>query len=1004
MVSKRCTKGAVAQQASKSGDSANTRFSLTDASDDHRWRIQVLGPLAITRLGGPSVSPVTQRRRLALLAVLAVAGERGISRDALIALIWPESDTESGRHSLRQLLYGLRRDLGAAVVLGSAELKLDPAQTSSDVLEFDSLVSLGELGAAVSLYRGEFLEGFHLSGATEFERWVDSVRDRVARDFTAAVETLATTAQGRGEHRDALAYWRRLTTREPLSSRLALRYAQALANAHDEAGALQSIDAYARLAEAELGITLPPALVALRSSLQATTVRIVAPPVSREAKTRTSAVTIDVEPLVRTESTAAPSQKTSAAVPARRHGLRRSFAAIAAAFVLVGVTWAGLTPRGISDASGLMANRVAVLPFSIDASAQAGTATELATLLGTTVDGIGGLTIVGAKSFGSSSGAVPVTDPAVGRALARGMGAPLFVLGRMSRVGSVIRLSVQLYETMQDSAPLARAMVEGPVDSARTLSARASAALFAGRIAGINAQIEETAAYGSSSPAALRHFLEGESAFSRARYADAADAFGLAVAADSSFALAWYRLSVADDWANRGTEAVVAANRAYRLREHLTPHDSLRLEGLEAWRHGEYDRAEVLYRQIATAYPWDLEAWYQLGEVLFHGNPSRGRTVLEAQPAFERALSARPTNREALVHLQLLAALRRDHKAIDSLTSRIRGAVPDSESIAQLAIAAYSLRDTALATRVLGALRGQDEATIYNVAWRVGVFTDNLEGALDVAHLMTLPQRTASERALGHGVASYIHLAQGRPKAADADLAAAASFLPNWALHQRAFRSIFPASPATEEVRRAILDSLEHHVPGVEERPGTAVAIYSWPAQRQQDNVFLRALLALSLHDASALLRARQWAVSHPSARLPNSTLLNEIDAMRSALAGKYEQALATVPASANSTSGFGGHASLLRLKGEWASAAGRTEEAIQRFGSFEELDLPNLAYAAFAHRRRGALLEGKGDRVSALREYQRVLELWRNCDATVAPTRDSVLARVRALTMQDQH
>lgn len=46
--------------------------------------------------------PATQRRRFALLSMLAVAGEAGVSRDKLIAQLWPESDADRARHALRQ--------------------------------------------------------------------------------------------------------------------------------------------------------------------------------------------------------------------------------------------------------------------------------------------------------------------------------------------------------------------------------------------------------------------------------------------------------------------------------------------------------------------------------------------------------------------------------------------------------------------------------------------------------------------------------------------------------------------------------------------------------------------------------------------------------------------------------------------------------------------------------------------------------------------------------------
>ena len=53
------------------------------------FRLQTFGGLALT---DPAGSPLpVQRRRLAILALLAAAGEAGLRRDKLIARLWSES-------------------------------------------------------------------------------------------------------------------------------------------------------------------------------------------------------------------------------------------------------------------------------------------------------------------------------------------------------------------------------------------------------------------------------------------------------------------------------------------------------------------------------------------------------------------------------------------------------------------------------------------------------------------------------------------------------------------------------------------------------------------------------------------------------------------------------------------------------------------------------------------------------------------------------------------------
>jgi len=51
-------------------------------------RLSTFGGLSLTGESGPVTGAATQRRKLALLAVLATGGERGVSRDRLLALFW----------------------------------------------------------------------------------------------------------------------------------------------------------------------------------------------------------------------------------------------------------------------------------------------------------------------------------------------------------------------------------------------------------------------------------------------------------------------------------------------------------------------------------------------------------------------------------------------------------------------------------------------------------------------------------------------------------------------------------------------------------------------------------------------------------------------------------------------------------------------------------------------------------------------------------------------------
>jgi len=230
-------------------------------------RLETLGGLALT--GESGTGPTTQPRRLALLVLLASAGERGLSRDKVIGYLWPESPPEKARHALEQVLYALRQSLGDALFLGTNPLRLNPEIMAADVTAFESAIERGALTEAVSLYRGPFLDGFYLSDGAEFEQWVESERARLIGAYARALERLAEQASGRGDSQEAVAWWRKLVALDGLSSRNVLGLLRSLAAAGDRPEALRFARAYEELVRQELDTSPDPALRAYVRELRA---------------------------------------------------------------------------------------------------------------------------------------------------------------------------------------------------------------------------------------------------------------------------------------------------------------------------------------------------------------------------------------------------------------------------------------------------------------------------------------------------------------------------------------------------------------------------------------------------------------------------------------------------------------------------------------------------------------------------------------------------------------
>src|SRR4051812_7140941 len=233
-------------------------------------RLRTLGGLAVERPGGsPSGGATAARRRLSLLAVLATAGDRGVPRDRLVALFWPESSTERARHALEQSVYWLKRDLGADdLVLGRDELSLNPQVITSDVADLRAAMKNGDFAAVVALYEGPFLDGVFISGAQDFDQWVDAQRTAITRDVERALESLAEQAAARGDHREAVQWWQRLAAMDPRKTRVVMALMSELAASGDRAGALRQADVYRVLARDDLEVEPNPAVNALVERLR----------------------------------------------------------------------------------------------------------------------------------------------------------------------------------------------------------------------------------------------------------------------------------------------------------------------------------------------------------------------------------------------------------------------------------------------------------------------------------------------------------------------------------------------------------------------------------------------------------------------------------------------------------------------------------------------------------------------------------------------------------------
>ena len=232
-------------------------------------RLLTLGGLSLVDDGVPVTGAASQRSRLALLAVLAAAGPAGVSRDKLLALLWPESDDERARHALKQGVYALRRDLGNEnAIVGTAALSLDPTVVASDIREFEDALARGDDASAVALYAGPFLDGVFIKAAPEFDQWAANERSGHERAYANAIGRLARAAEVAGDAQEAVHWWRRAAATEPMSGRVALSLMHALADSGDVSAAMQHARVHDAIVRGELDSSADDAVLAFAEQLR----------------------------------------------------------------------------------------------------------------------------------------------------------------------------------------------------------------------------------------------------------------------------------------------------------------------------------------------------------------------------------------------------------------------------------------------------------------------------------------------------------------------------------------------------------------------------------------------------------------------------------------------------------------------------------------------------------------------------------------------------------------
>jgi DNA-binding SARP family transcriptional activator/tetratricopeptide (TPR) repeat protein/TolB-like protein len=631
--------------------------------------LRTLGALELTSAECDAAGSVlAQPRRAALLCYLALALPRGFHRrDTLFALFWPEDDAEQARHALRQSIYFLRRALGAGTIVsrGDEELALAADRIRCDVWAFEAAVDEGRAAEALALYRGDLLPGFHISAAPDFERWLDEERRRLRHLAREAGWAVAAAREREGDGAGAAEAASGAVALAPTDEAAVRRLLLLLERVGDRAAAVHVYEAFAGRLRGEF--ELEPAaetreLVARIRHVPDQTPAGRAAPGTRRAPAagdgRSGSVMRTAEPS-RPESVPVPplpSPRSQAVRPA-------VLTAVTVIALLLGLT--GLQQRHAAhDTVGARpppaaepATGIAVLPFASQGEALAIWREGLVNLVSLDLSGVAGLRAIDSRTllarWRARGAAEDTVQLASALALAAGVGARYAVVGSVMSDGGDLLLTAGVHE-VAGLRELGTARARGPADSIFTLVDRLTLEILRlilrGEAGGLP-RVDLSRVSTASLPA-LKAYLQGEVFFRKSQFQLAAEAYERAVEADSTFALARYRLGLSRRWFWSDTTGTVPdplKSTVGRFADRLPPHESAMLRGILLRERDLWAAREVLEEE-ARRYPDDAETMYELAELYYHYGHQALVPLEAADRVFARAIELDSTFTLPYIH------------------------------------------------------------------------------------------------------------------------------------------------------------------------------------------------------------------------------------------------------------------------------------------------------------------------------------------------------------------
>ncbi len=887
--------------------------------------LRTLGAAGLEDAEGREVRAVLQQpKRLALLVYLATGRPgRFHRRDSLLALFWPDLDQDHARAALRRALYFLRQACGSEVIEGRGD---DEVGIEAGLLWCDALAFDAAVHDGDREGAMRLYQGDFLEGfyvQGAPEAEAWLDRERARRRDDAARIAWALAGSAELDGEAASRWARRAIDLAPQDQDAAVRAFEALEARGERAAALRLAEHLTHRLATDLASDPIPALEGLTARLR----EQLTPPLTEPAEGTAAAETL-----------------------------------------------------------------VAVCPFVVRGGPAFAYLSEgMVDLLSTKLDGTGDLRTTDSRTVlrlaaelaGPSANG---PDVEVGQAIATRLGAGQFVVGAVIESGGRLEAGVALYDRGGKLRARAEARAEteaGLFELVDELVRR----LVVERSQGAAERLTRLAALTTASLPALKAYLAGEHEFRLGRHLQALDAFRRATMEDPSFALAYYRLASSLAASALTGPARQASTEAHQHRERLSEHDRLLLEAQHAWLTGQTGEAERRYAALTLGFPEHVEPWFLLGDLLFHANPYRGRSIVEAREPLTRTLALDPVHIGALTQLARLAALEGRVDELVSLVDRALAASPTADQALGLrTLRAYALRHGDEQREVSAELLRAPGLAIARAFSDVALYTRDWDGAEELARSILPAARSVEFEALGEIMLAHLAMARGRRRQAEALLTAAGRHERAWSLEVRGLFATLPFAEWPEPHRIAVEGELRELDPA-DLRASMSIPLAFHDGLHGHLRGYLLGLLRVRARDLRGVTEEAEALAELPvpaGGEAIVEHLLRTLDAETLRLRGRAAEALAVLERSrsdvwfqyAVGSPLFAGTYERF-LRAELLAEAGRVNEALGWWQTMAQRSPYELVFLAAAERRQAEVLARTGRLEAARRHQARAEALW---------------------------